>query len=155
MKKLFFTLLLVLLSTTVQAQHTKSIRLTAEDGTTVTLNLSRSLAIHFDSENLIATDGEQTLSISLDKVKMEYSTEANATGIETLEESIPYLKDGTIAFQGLGNGEQVCVYAADGRLLTRLPLDKNSKSINVSLSSLPKGTCIIRAGKHSMKYINR
>ena len=121
----------------------------------MTLNLSRSLAIRFDSENLIASDGGQTLTVSLDKVKMEYSTESSTAGIETPEQPIRYMKDGTIVFQGLRHGEPVRVYATDGRLLMTLPCVGDGTSVSVALSSLPKGVCVIQAGKYSMKYANQ
>ena len=121
----------------------------------MTLNLSRSLAIRFDSENLIASDGGQTLTVSLDKVKMEYSTESSTAGIETPEQPIRYMKDGTIVFHGLRHGEPVRVYATDGRLLMTLPCVGDGTSVSVALSSLPKGVCVIQAGKYSMKYANQ
>lgn len=155
MKKLFLALALVLTSMAVQAQHTKSIRLTADDGTVVTLNLSRSLVIRFNAENLIASDGEQTLTVSIDKVKMEYSTESTATGIDTPTMPSHCLKDGTVVFQGLKPGEPVCVYSADGKLLATLPADESGSNVCVCLSAMPKGIYIIQAGKHSMKYVNR
>ena len=155
MKKMLITLGLVLFWATAQAQYTKSILLTTDDGTTVTLNLSRSLVIRFDAENLIASDGEQTLTVTLDKVKMEYSTESSATGIETPEQPISYMKDGTIVFQRLRHGEPVRVYSTSGRLLMTLPYDKDGTSVSINLSSLPKGVCVIQAGKYSMKYANQ
>lgn len=155
MKKLFIILGLVLICATAKAQYTKSILLTTDDGTTVTLNLSRSLAIRFDGENLIASNGGQTLTVSLDKVKMEYSTESNTNDIETPKQPIRYMKDGTIVFQGLRHGEPVRVYSIDGRLLMTLPYKKDGTSVSVTLSSLPKGVCVIQAGKYSMKYANQ
>ena len=155
MKKLFLALALVLTSMAVQAQHTKSIRLTADDGTVVTLNLSRSLVIRFESDNLVASDGNQALTVSLDKVKMEYSTESTATSIEAPAAPGQCLKDGTIVFQGLRHDEPIRVYSIDGRLLITLPYDKDGTSVSVTLSSLPKGVCVIQAGKYSMKHVNR
>lgn len=155
MKKLFIIACLTLLTIGAQAQYAKSIRLTADDGTDVILNLSRSLVISFDNENLIASDGEQTLSVSLDKVKMEYSTENNSVGIKLTELPDHYVKDGTVVFQGLKAGETVRVFTIGGQQIQNLSPDGNSKSVSVILSTLPKGISIIQVGKYSMKYINR
>lgn len=152
MKNLFFALSLLLLSATASAQYTKSIRLSADDGTDVLLNLSRSLNIKFDANNLIASDGGQTLTISLDKVKMEYSTDV-ATGIADVQKEQDYtIGDGTITFQGLKAGQTVRVFSVDGKLLMTVPANSDGGKTSIELSTLPKGISIIQAGKFSLKY---
>ena len=74
MKKLIFTLNLLLLAVAAQAQYTKSIRLTTDDGSEKVINLSRSLVIKFDDDHLIANDGQSTVSVLLDKVGFAYDT---------------------------------------------------------------------------------
>ena len=152
MKKLFFALSLLLLSMTASAQYTKSIRLSADDGTDVLLSLSHSLNIKFDNTNLIASDGGQTITISLDKVKMEYSTDV-ATGIADVQEDRGYtIGDGTITFQGLKAGQTVRVFSVDGKLMMTVPANNDGGKTSIELSTLPKGVSIIQAGKYNLKY---
>lgn len=153
MKKLFFTLSMLLLSVVASAQYTKSIRLWADDGTDMMFALSRALTIRFDNGQLIASDGTQSLTISLDKVKIEYSTE-DVSGIDALQtQDGPSLEDGAIVFRGMKAGQQVRVYSIDGKLLTTIPIEKDAAGqARLVLSTLPKGISIIQAGKYNMKY---
>ena len=153
MKKLFFALSLLLLSMTASAQYTKSIRLSADDGTDVLLSLSRSLNIRFDNTNLIASDNGQTITVSLDKVKIEYSTDKAPTGIADVQEDRGYtIGDGTITFQGLKAGQTVRVFSVDGKLMMTVPANNDGGKTSIELSTLPKGVSIIHAGKYNLKY---
>lgn len=155
MKKLFFTLSLLLLSLTASAQYTRSIHLSADDGTDVLLNLSRSLTIKFDNANLIASDGEQTVAISLDKVKMTYSTEEVSTGIaELLEQDYTFGGD-AITFQGLKKDQPIRVFSVDGKLLMTILISNEGGKASIRLSTLPIGISIIQAGNHSLKYYRK
>lgn len=152
MKKLFFTLSLLLLSVVASAQYTKSIHLWADDSTDVMFALSRTMTIRFDDGQLIASDGKQSITISLDKVKMEYSTE-DVTAIDAPQaQQGPSLEDGAIVFRGMKAGQQIRVYSLDGKLLMTVPVGNDGKQVSIALSTLPKGICIIQAGKYSMKY---
>ena len=152
MKKLFFTLSMLLLSVAASAQYTKSIRLWADDDTDVMFALSRALTLRFDNQELIASDGTQSLTISLDKVKIEYSTE-DVTAIDAPQtQEGPSLENGAIVFRGMKAGQQVHVYSLDGKLLTTIPVEKDARQACVVLSNLPKGISIIQAGKYSLKY---
>lgn len=134
------------------AQYVKSIRLSADDGTSVLFSLSRSLTIRFENENLTATDNEQTISISLDKVKFEYSTEEGTSNIDASKNQTHYMTENAIVFQRLPTGENVRVYSLDGKLLLALPNNGQEESIRLGFSTLPKGICIIQAGNYSLKY---
>lgn len=152
MKKLFFTLSMLLLSVAASAQYTKSIRLWADDDTDVMFALSRALTLRFDNQELIASDGTQSLTISLDKVKIEYSTE-DVTAIDAPQtQEGPSLENGAIVFRGMKAGQQVRVYSLDGKLLMKIPIEKDAGLARLVLSTLPKGISIIQAGKYNMKY---
>jgi len=148
MKKILSILSLLLIAVAAQAQYIKSINLWTDDGTNVTFNLSRSLVIRFDENNLIASDNQQQISISLDKVKINYSNYASA--IDTPEASQgPSFENGTLVFRGLQASQTVRVYSLDGKLLMTAPANEE---VVLPLSALPKGTSIIQAGQYSMKY---
>ena len=155
MKKLIFTLSMLIMSIAASAQYTKSIHLTTDDGTDVRIALSRALMLTFKDGNLTADDGKQQVTISLEKVKIEYSTEEIVAGIVSpqLQQEDPILKDGFIVFQGLKAGQSVRVYTADGKLVTQLVVKDGCKKLD--LSQLPKGVTIIQAGQHSLKYNRR
>lgn len=152
MKKLFFTLSLMLLSMAASAQYTKSIHLTTDDGMDVLLNLSRSLTIRFDGNNLVAVDGEQTITASLEHVKIEYATDAATAGIDEVQEQGHTIKNGIVTFQGLKAGQLVRVFSVDGKLLMTVPATDNGGKVSIPLSTLPAGVNIIQAGKYSLKY---
>ena len=152
MKKLIFTLSMLLLSVVASAQYTKSIHLWAEDDTDVMFALSRALTIRFDNGQLTASDGTQSLTINLDKVKIEYSTE-DVTSIDAPQlQQVPSLENGAIVFRGMKAGQQVRVYSIDGKLLMKIPIEKDAGLARLVLSTLPKGISIIQAGKYNMKY---
>jgi len=156
MKKILTTLSLLLLTIAASAQYTKSIRLWADDGTDMTFNLSRSLVIRFDEKNLIASDENQTFTISLDKVKMEYSNSPAPTGIEkTLAGQGASFENGSLVFQGLKENQPIRVYSFNGQLLRTVPaVSRNGKTV-LPLSALPQGACIIQAGAYNIKYNRR
>lgn len=155
MKKIMFILSLMVCTMAAQAQYTKSLKLTKSDGSSVLINLSRSLVITFDNGQMKAADGDQQLSFALDGLKMEYSPEQAATAIESVPQQAdkPVVENGTITFRNLAAGQQVRIYAADGRLLQTIATqDGNAR---VSLESLPKGISIVKAGSYSLKYQRR
>lgn len=155
MKKIIFILSLMVCTMAAQAQYTKSLKIWKADGSSVLINLSRSLVITFDNGQMTAADGKQQLSFALDDLKMEYSTQQAATAIDAVsqKDDKPIVENGTITFRNLAEGQQVRVYAADGRLLQTIATqDGNAR---VFLESLPQGICIVKAGSYSLKYQHR
>ena len=142
--------MLMLTTMAASAQWTKSIHITTDDGIDVTLSLSRQLNIKFTDTQLIATDGTQTITADLDKVKLSYETTASITTPK--DNQRPVIKDNTIIFQGIKAGTSVAVYAADGKLVRTIPAKENDGSVSIDLNYLPKGVSIIRVGKLSLKY---
>ncbi len=152
MKKLLCSFMLMLLSLTASAQYVKSLHVWADDGTDVLFNLSPSLKITFDQDNLKITDGAQEFSISLDKVKLNFSTETNSIAAPQVAQK-PVLQDGSLVFFGLQK-QQVRIFSLDGKLLQTLSVNPHDGQVVLPLANLPKGACIIQAGAYTMKYIN-
>ena len=153
MKKILFFIVSLLLCLTASAQYTRSICFRATNGTEMVFNLSTALEITFDDNNLVARDGTQKFTISLDEVTIEYLTTTNSISDAEIDRK-PVIGEGTITFSDVKAGEPVQVFSIDGKLLLTMQANDAAGRVVVDLTALPKGVIVIKQGKFAVKYHN-
>lgn len=116
------TVFLTLFVGTVSAQVPLKLAFLSDDGTVDTID-ANSLSLSVSGDNLLASNGRETLELNLQSLVKMYFT-GDASGVELLSVSP-------------GDGE-VSVYAVDGKFSGRFG------SASKALSELPAGTYIFR-----------
>lgn len=151
MKKLILLICISLLSSAGFAQNIKAIRVTSSNGESAVFQMSNALTMIFEEDELVTTDGVQTISFGLDDLKIEYLSDVS--GIELpFSKQMFVMKDNMLIAQGVERNKSVQVFHPSGMLLrTESPKDADG-IVCIPLSSFPKGVFIVKFGKISLKY---
>lgn len=151
MKKLILLICICLISSAGFAQSIKAIRITSNNGEGAVFQLSNALTMMFEEEELVTTDGVQTISFGLDDLRIEYLSDVSGIELPVSKRTF-VMKDNLLIVQGIEKNECVQVFHPSGMLLkTESPKDEDG-IVCIPLSSLPKGVLIVKYGQLSLKY---
>ena len=126
--------------------------LTSQDGTVSKFALADQPVITFSEGQIVVTCGTQTLSTSMEGLKVGF--EESATGIRQVEGS-----DGTVrhvfafgqaAFEGMKAGDAVTIYTPDGKTVGSTRADSEGRA-SIDLSGLGHGILILRTPTQNFK----
>lgn len=146
---------LLLAAATAGAQDAKTaLVLERTDGTKATFLLSDNPVISIAQCELTARSQKEEVTVPLDAL-LDYHFEKVQSGIQTVvpDEGLA-LRDGTAYFTGLKEGNQVNVYALDGREIARVTVPEDGR-VELDLRTLERGIIIIHTGNCSYKVNNK
>ena len=154
MMKLKFKLTLLLLTLCTLAHAEEHLVLYNSDGTKIEFALSTNPVITLQDGTLLVKSTATEFSIAIENVQ-NFVLYDNTTDINIIEESEakPFISDGHVVFSQLKAGSKVYVYSTNGQQLLSFTAD-NSGRIDIFISSLPKGICILRSPTNSIKITN-
>jgi len=105
----------------------------------------------FEEDELVTTDGVQTISFILDDLKIEYLSDVSGIELPVSKQTF-VMKDNMLIVHGVERNKSVQVFHPSGMLLrAETPQDADG-IVSIPLSSLPKGVFIVKFGKISLKY---
>lgn len=148
--KLLFCFLLFICSHSINAQ---TLVVWQTDNSKAYFNMEDEPKTTFEETDLVITTKTNVVRYPLSKI-LRYTFEGESLGIKEVKEGGVLLsqhKD-DITVTGLPKSGIVNVYSTDGKLLLSKHSD-GSDRITISLSSLPSGLYIIKAGSINYKYM--
>lgn len=121
----------------VRAEGYKVLRVHLNDGSKTEVILSNTLTVKFDNTHLIATDGDNSVSVERSSiVRLEHDTESGVEQINALD------------FSGIAEGSEISVYNASGICVYQTIASGN---FHLSLDDLAPGTYIVKVNRKSYK----
>ena len=151
MKKIILLLCLCLISSTGLAQNVKAIRVTSNNGECATFQLSNTLEMNLGSNELLITDGAQTISFELDDLKIEYFSDVSGIEQPVINQRFT-MENNMLIVQGVEKNECVQVYHPSGIVLRTESPQCEDGMVCIPLSSIPLGVFIVRCGTLTLKY---
>ena len=147
MKRKLLVLLLSTICLVTMADEPKSrLVVWAKDGTRTYFDLTETPKTTFKETELVITSESLTVSYPLDQV-LRYTYELASTGIENVINETPVRisqYDDAVYLKNLKAGTVVCLYTADGMLVSTQKAD-GSNAITISLTNRPAGIYIVKA----------
>ena len=142
MKRIFFTLSLLVGALAVQADDFNYLTLTQNDDTSVATVLRKTRRITFDGDNIVVTTTDGTLTRSLSMLRQISFTEDAPVGVRSVS--------GTWAPQ------RIVIYSASGVVVRQIDsTDARQEVVNRYLNALPAGIYIIKEGTQTRKMLKR
>ena len=122
---------------------------------TLSMNNGKQLTVNFGGADI-------TFESLLDIDDIRFSTfegnilvgmkDEEATSVARLR--LTYLDDHTVCIDGLEDGDQPRLYAADGKMLLS-QVHRNAQRVSLSLLGLPKGVYIIKTNQQTFKILKK
>lgn len=114
--------------------------------------------VKFEGTKLLITSEKATVSFALsDVIRFTYKA-TDPTGIEELEAdgepAVSYSNDGTVTISQLPANATATVYTMDGRTVQQLKA-RHAGTYRLSLSGLPSGVYLVKAGSTTYKITKR
>ena len=151
--RLVLMALLLLTTTVIRAGDVQYLTIMVQ-GKPVSFALSDKPGITYQNNQLVVTTAEETIEIPVADISGT-SFEETSTAIRNLMSGgKPQIQGGLVCFTDLTPGTPVQVFTADGRSVAEAKSDANG-TVQVSLSELPKGTYLLKAGKRTIKMMNK
>ncbi len=142
MKRIIFTLSLLVGALAVQADDFNYLTLTQNDDTSVATVLRKTRRITFDGDNIVVTTTDGTLTRSLSMLRQISFTEDAPVGVRSVS--------GTWAPQ------RIVIYSASGVVVRQIDsTDARQEVVNRYLNALPAGIYIIKEGTQTRKMLKR
>ena len=142
MKRIFFTLSLLVGALAVQADDFNYLTLTQNDDTSVATVLRKTRRITFEGDNIVVTTTDGTLTRSLSMLRQISFTEDAPVGVRSVS--------GTWAPQ------RIVIYSASGVVVRQIDsTDARQEVVNRYLNALPAGIYIIKEGTQTRKMLKR
>lgn len=161
MKRLLLSLLIVLTATPSAlraANPVSTLLVLTKDNAVHQFYLVDKPLVNFEGTNLVITSDKAMATFAIsDVIRFTYQ-QTDPTGINELraedEPTVNYSQDGTLTVSQLLAGTSVMVYTLDGRLVEQLQAHR-SGTYRLSLSSLPFGVYLVKAGTTTYKITKR
>ena len=142
MKRIIFTLSLLVGALAVQADDFNYLTLTQNDDTAVGAVLRKTRRITFDGDAIVVTATDGNVSLPLSALRQISFTEAAPVGIRSV--------GGTWAPQ------RIVIYSASGVIVRQIDsTDARQEVVNMYLNALPAGIYIIKEGTQTRKMLKR
>ena len=142
MKRIFFTLSLLVGALAVQADDFNYLTLTQNDDTSVATVLRKTRRITFEGDNIVVTTTDGTLTRSLSMLRQISFTEDAPVGVRSVS--------GTWAPQ------RIVIYSASGVVVRQIDsTDARQEVVNRYLNALPAGIYIIKEVTQTRKMLKR
>lgn len=142
MKRIIFTLSLLVGALAVQADDFNYLTLTQNDDTSVATVLRKTRRITFEGDNIVVTTTDGTLTRSLSMLRQISFTEDAPVGVRSVS--------GTWAPQ------RIVIYSASGVVVRQIDsTDARQEVVNRYLNALPAGIYIIKEGTQTRKMLKR
>ncbi len=125
-----------------------------KSGGQITFAMEENPVITFEGENMLVKSKTVNYSVPIGDINSYDFSET--TEIEQVQKkpSNPAFANGHVVFSQLKTGNKVYVYAIDGRQL-RLYAADSTGTVDVDLTTLPKGLYVLRSPDTTIKIINR
>lgn len=128
-----------------------------DDGTEDRFALKEYPAITFAGDVLVVETSERKVEVDIAEV-VNYSfvtvAEELPTAIGMVNQDATSFSYSNAEFSGLATDATVAAYSINGQLLTTIKAEADGKA-RLDLSSLPKGTIILRTPNKTIKIINK
>ena len=127
-----------------------------KDGVKTTFILQEKPEVFFEGFDLRVVSEKQDVSFPVSNLLRFTFEKQDYDGITERKKEEPGLnfKDGMLVVSQVEAGKQVCIYAADGKLL-RTITPRRSGTFRLNLSQLTQGVYIVRVGQTSYKISKR
>lgn len=145
--------LLLLMATVIRASDVQYLTIMVQ-GKPVSFALSDKPVITYQNNQLVVTTAEETVEISVAEISGTGFSETSTAIRNLMSGGKPQVECGRVYFSDLTPGTLVQVFTADGRSVAEAKADANGTA-QVSLSELPKGTYLLKAGKQTIKIMNK
>lgn len=155
MKKIFLALAAVAMSFAAQAvEYDYSVFVNQKNGENVEYKFEDEPVASFDGENLVMNVIEQHISYPMaDIVNLTIGKTEKESGVADVKADMTvFVSRDAVTIAGLEEGETVAVYDMAGMAVVGGKTDA-AGNFSASLSELPKGVYIVKAGKNSFKFI--
>ena len=129
---------------------------TQKNGAQTVFAFEKKPVISYQGETMvITTTGSSSYSFPIADVK-NYAFGNAATIIDSPkgDKTLPVLQNGHVRFQKMTDGQTVDVYSIDGRMVRSLKANDKGM-VDIDLTSLPKGTLIIKSPATQIKVLNK
>jgi len=145
--------LLLLTATVIRAGDVQYLTIMVQ-GKPVSFALSDKPVITYQNNQLVVTTAEETVEIPVADISGTGFAETSTAIRNLMSGGKPQVECGRVCFSDLTPGTPVQVFTADGRSVAEAKADADG-SAQVSLSELPKGTYLLKAGKQTIKMMNK
>ena len=145
--------LLLLMATVIRASDVQYLTIMVQ-GKPVSFALSDKPVITYQNNQLVVTTAEETVEISVAEISGTGFSETSTAIRNLMSSGKPQVECGRVCFSDQTPGTPVQVFTADGRSVAEAKADANGTA-QVSLSELPKGTYLLKAGKQTIKIMNK
>jgi hypothetical protein len=145
-------LIIAILSSSICYCSAQNLIIKLTNGNESVISLSSMPIISFNGDKMIIDSSSATITIKVEDI-LEYVIDSNDTGIEeTLMNS--EFSNGRISLKGYPKNTPVSVTALDGRILSKLFVDRNGEAL-IELDHFSPGIIIIYAAKTKIKVLNK
>lgn len=151
--KLLIVFLMIGMAANAQVAKT-SLVINQQSGGQAIFALAESPVITVVGENLNVKSTQTEISIPISNVKNYEIKDVDGIASAQMSEQTPKLVNGHVLFSNIKEGEQVAVYATDGRLIKSYKANSNGQ-VDAYLGELPHGTYIVKSPSTAIKIINK
>ncbi len=154
-KRFNFVLLALLLLMVIPMRAVDVQYLTiVSQGNSVSFALSEKPVITYQYNQLVVATAKETIEIPVADITGTRFEESPSSIHNLMSEDKPQIKGCLICFSDLIHGTLVQVFTSDGHNIVKVKADY-SGTAQVNLSEFPKGIYLIKAGKQTIKIINK
>ena len=151
MKKLFFLITLMLLSSATHADGMVNLVIRQKTGYETILSLDSNPVISFDGEYMNVRNDFTSFSFSIDDID-QYSV-SSTSDIKEMR-SKPSFSNGQVLINDLPKGTKAYIHSVDGKVISEIESDE-SGSVTFNFNSLPKGIYIVSAASTWFKISHK
>lgn len=143
MKKLIFTLLFSIASSTLMMAEPTSVYIWMRDGSKTILKLSEHPQMTFDKDEMTVKTSQTTMSFPYAMLK-DITYRDFTVGVEDVQQGErTFLYDGqTLTFKAGAERLKAVIVSMDGKMLRQLNVRPGEKE-SILANELPKGTCVV------------
>ena len=123
-------------------------------GKPVSFTLSDKPVISYLNNQLVVATSKETVEIPVGDISSIVFSGTSTAIHNLMSEGKPQVKGGLAYFSDLKPGTLVYVFTSDGKNIAKVKADYNGTA-QVSLSDFPKGVYLLKAGKQTIKIINK
>ena len=151
MKKLFFFITLMLLSSVAHADDTVNLVIRQKAGNETILSLDSNPVITFDREYMNVRNDFTSFSFPIDDID-QYGV-SGTSDIKDVR-SQPRYVNGQVLINDLPHGTKAYIHSVDGKVVREMETD-TSGSVTFNLNDLPKGIYIVSAASTRFKISHK
>ena len=123
-------------------------------GKPVSFTLSDKPVISYLNNQLVVATSKETVEIPVGDISSIVFSGTSTAIHNLMSEDKPQVKGGLVYFSDLKPGTLIYVFTSDGKNIAKVKADY-SGTVQVNLSEFPKGIYLIKAGKQTIKIINK